>query len=284
MFVTTIGSLLYTQVLVHNSQFLLIASQLLLGVGSGTLGVTRGYVAHVSHKSVRTKFIAWVTALQYAGFTMMPFAGSFLIDYFSKMKPESTTSLSMKFLQINQYNSPGILISILAFVGILLLLYVFVDIHFDSKKNDAKNANEIRVQQTPYLRASPVDLAVLSCMMLNVTTKGSIATLETLGVEIAVDAFHLTPSIAGNIVAVNGCLGVMVLFLYGYWSVLLSEAQVIVSGIIVMMMGFISIICFGKLDVIRTGDNCYSFSMFMIYAVGYPLGHTAAMALFSKRK
>jgi len=84
--------------------YCLIASQFVLGIGSGklvtlfcikeygcsklylcegTLGVTRGYVAHVTTKSQRTRYIAFLTALQYAGFTVMPFVGSFFTSHFS---------------------------------------------------------------------------------------------------------------------------------------------------------------------------------------------------------
>lgn len=76
------GCLLYTQVQRVNSISFLIGSQIVLGIGSATLGVTRGYVAHVTTKQYRTMYIAWLTSLQYAGFTVMPFVGSYFSNYF----------------------------------------------------------------------------------------------------------------------------------------------------------------------------------------------------------
>ena len=45
--------------------------QTVLGVGSATLGVTRAYVAEVTATRQRTTYIAWLTAVQYGGFTGM---------------------------------------------------------------------------------------------------------------------------------------------------------------------------------------------------------------------
>ena len=54
----------------------LILSQTILGLGSGTLGVTRAFVAEVTAQRNRTTYMAWITAVQYAGFTMTPFIGA----------------------------------------------------------------------------------------------------------------------------------------------------------------------------------------------------------------
>lgn len=70
------GTLLYSQVpYVGRSEFLILA-QTTLGIGSGTLGVTRAYVAEISPTRNRTTYMAYLTALQYAGFTVTPFLGS----------------------------------------------------------------------------------------------------------------------------------------------------------------------------------------------------------------
>jgi MFS family permease len=70
------GTFLYTQVLnVGSTQFLIVA-QTVLGVGSGTLGVTRAFVADVTAKRSRTTYMAWITAVQYGGFTVTPFVGA----------------------------------------------------------------------------------------------------------------------------------------------------------------------------------------------------------------
>lgn len=75
-FVLLLGTLCYAQVQNVGRVEFLIVSQTILGIGSGTLGVTRAFVADVTAKRNRTTYMAWSTAVQYAGFTMTPFAGA----------------------------------------------------------------------------------------------------------------------------------------------------------------------------------------------------------------
>jgi len=80
------GCFCYTQVLnVGRPEFLIVA-QTMLGIGSGTLGVTRAFVADVTAKRQRTTYMAWVTAVQYGGFTVTPFVGAI----FNKTLGENT--------------------------------------------------------------------------------------------------------------------------------------------------------------------------------------------------
>ena len=70
------GTLMYTQVQNVGRTEFLILSQTILGIGSGTLGVTRAFVAEVTAQRNRTTYMAWISAVQYAGFTMTPFIGA----------------------------------------------------------------------------------------------------------------------------------------------------------------------------------------------------------------
>lgn len=70
------GEFCYSQILnVGRTEFLIVA-QTLLGIGSGTLGVTRAFVADVTAKRSRTTYMAMITAVQYGGFTVTPFVGA----------------------------------------------------------------------------------------------------------------------------------------------------------------------------------------------------------------
>jgi MFS family permease len=50
----------------------------MMGVGSGSLGVTRSFVVEQCEPKKRTETLAFLTALQYAGFTVSPIIGSWL--------------------------------------------------------------------------------------------------------------------------------------------------------------------------------------------------------------
>jgi len=71
-----LGTLLYAQIQNVGKPEFLIVAQIFLGIGSGTLGVTRAFVAEVTAQRTRTTYMAWITAVQYAGFTVTPFIGA----------------------------------------------------------------------------------------------------------------------------------------------------------------------------------------------------------------
>jgi ceroid-lipofuscinosis MFS transporter 7 len=60
----------------------LIFANIILGIGSGTLGVTLAYVSDVTPCRKRIKYMAGVTAIQYAGTTATPLIGSLFIILF----------------------------------------------------------------------------------------------------------------------------------------------------------------------------------------------------------
>lgn len=74
-----LGTLLYAQAQNVGSPSFLILAQSVLGIGSGTLGVTRAFVAEVTATRTRTRYMMWITAVQYGGFTVTPFFGALFI-------------------------------------------------------------------------------------------------------------------------------------------------------------------------------------------------------------
>ena len=69
------GALAYSQV---RNLVQLFLAQVILGLGCGTLGVTRAYVAESVPRESRTIMLGRLTAMQYAGLTMTSFLGSLL--------------------------------------------------------------------------------------------------------------------------------------------------------------------------------------------------------------
>lgn len=82
------GCLLFGSVYRVGSLYFLVFAQVVLGIGSGTLGVTRAYVAEITATRERTKYIALQTAVQYGGFTVTPIFGSFFIWVFDEKRYE----------------------------------------------------------------------------------------------------------------------------------------------------------------------------------------------------
>lgn len=81
--VLLIGSILFAQVLNVRKQWFALLANVIVGIGSGTLGVTFAYASDVTPKRKRTSYLSWVSAIQYAGTTATPFIGSFFVVLFS---------------------------------------------------------------------------------------------------------------------------------------------------------------------------------------------------------
>lgn len=73
-----LGFVLYAQVENVGHALFLIFAQFILGMGSGTLGVTRAFVAEVTAKRNRTTYMAWITSVEFAGSNVTPFVGALL--------------------------------------------------------------------------------------------------------------------------------------------------------------------------------------------------------------
>jgi len=197
-------------------------------------------------------------------------------------------SYLFSIIALDEYTCPAIFIGALALIAILLLDHCFEDYLFEPTIRSTQKQNiEISTQkesQSLLLGFSKVDLACLGCLLLNVTTKGSISCMETLGIDVAANFFHISPQSAGDVVATNGSLGVFVLFFYGFVSSYFCDIYVVAAGICTMAFGIL-ILIYAKFSVITTfAYQMYASAIFLLYTLGYPIGHTAAMGLFSKRK
>ena len=277
-----IGCLMFAQVVRVQSLFFLVFSQIILGIGSATLGVTRAYVAEITATRQRTTYIAFLTAVQYGGFTVTPIFGA-LFTYLLYGK-----SYEFGFLIFDQYSMAAYFMGMLCIGTLCLLLSCFQSRHRTeprpkSKKSSRRLEQDEVANRITYCNLTVYNAALLGCMLLNVSTKGSIGSFETMGVSFAETHFGLTPALAGLIVSCNGIIGVCSLLSMGFLGRFLTDIQMIIGGIFVCAIGIIS---FAPLTSVEMGASNptihYILGIFMIYGVGYPIGHTAVIGLFSK--
>ncbi len=104
-----------------------------------------------------------------------------------------------------------------------------------------------------------------------------------MGISYAQSHFGLSAATAGTIVSLNGVVGVFSLLSMGHIGRVLTDVQMIIGGITVCALGIIG---FSPLDSLEDGaENAvwkYFVGILMIYGIGYPIGHTAVIGLFSK--
>lgn len=167
-----------------------------------------------------------------------------------------------------------------------MLLYFKDRVRFGTqeqpKKSKKREAIDDHANIITWVGLSVYDCCVLGCMALNVSTKGSIASFETLGISMAESHFDMESSRAGTIVASCGTVGVFSLLCMGYFSRIFTDIQLICGGMLVMATGIVSLT---TLDEVEANPSWrFIFAIFLIYSVGYPIGHTAVIGLFSKSK
>lgn len=282
------GTLVYAQVPNMNSLAALLMAQMILGVGSGTLGVTRAYVADVTAKRTRTKYMARITAFQYGGFTVTPILGA----AFNYMLQDRTYQFG--WFVLNMYTAPAYFMFLVVLSVILCLRTIFHDrqrvvrvasTEQEKSQSVAEQTNETadeRANQRTWMGITVFDCCILGCMLLNISTRGSIASFETLGIAIAQSNFHMISSRAGFIVAMCGACGVVSLLNMGILEENFTDVTIATGGMLVMGVGIASMS--GIHDGVHPPSWLYGLSMFLIYAIGYPIGNTAVIGLFSKSK
>lgn len=191
--------------------------------------------------------------------------------------------------RLNMYTSPAYFMTLVCLITLYCLVVHFADRRCIEPDESTKNKSarrsaieEVADSRTFCGMLTLYDACILGCMLLNVSTKGSIACFETLGIEYAETHFNMLSQQAGMLVATCGTFGVVALLCMGTLEASFSDVQLICGGMIVMGGGIISLL--GVEAGLENSHWRYFFAMFLIYAVGYPIGHTAVIGLFSKSK
>jgi MFS transporter, ceroid-lipofuscinosis neuronal protein 7 len=276
-----LGTFLYAQVQNIGRVEFLIVAQTVLGIGSGTLGVTRAFVADVTARRNRTTYMGLITAVQYGGFTVTPALGAL----FNRMYIGNDVIIGL--FRLNMYTAPAYCMAIIVVFVIVILCIFFRDreridtVTSSSSKKTTKRqiiedySNERVALCCGWLHFTIYDLCIIGCMLLNVATKGSIASFETLGIAIADEYFDMSSSRAGLIIAGCGLCGVIALLNLGILERNFTDVHIIAGGMIVMLAGIFGLLV---LDVnthvgnqTQNSDWGFVISMFLIYGVGYPV-------------
>lgn len=190
------------------------------------------------------------------------------------------------------YTAPAYFMMVVTLFTIGMMLIFFQDRQriatvkeLSQKKSQRRAAIDQLAKETPpYLFGWTIyDAVIMGCMLLNVATKGSIASFETLGISFAESHFDMESAKAGSIVATCGLVGVISLLCMGHITKRFNDVQIITGGMLVMVVGILSLSFLKASDRYYVNPSWrYVVAILMIYGVGYPLGHTAVIGLFSK--
>jgi ceroid-lipofuscinosis MFS transporter 7 len=279
-----IGAVCWGNAYATKSLGFLYFAQFTMGVGSGTLGVTRSYVVEQSLPRYRTEVLALMTALQYAGFTVSPFLGSFL-SFIGKLN--TTTNYW-------GYSLPAYFIALLCLYCFIALFVTFEDLPSKDenlKEKLPKRSSTLEIEasnkdESPKLSAIEQQekqknlLLIIIFIFLNITTKGSIAVYETLASQIAYIDYHISPLLLGCIISTSGAVGTLILLKFKFvTSYLGDDYDVMKFGIGLMILAQFIICSYS--GILASVEQFYV-AVILIYAIAYPVGHTAVLGAFSK--
>ena len=120
------------------------------------------------------------------------------------------------------------------------------------------------------------DMLIYGGFLLNMSTKGTIACFETLGAAYAMTHFSMTSANAGAVFATFGSIGVVSLLSMRVICRFYNDVQIVLGGMSLMM---IACLLFVPAPAGISGLPMFLWAVFLMYAVGYPIGHTAVSAL-----
>lgn len=272
-----IGAILYTRA---DSIFTLILSQICIGFGAGSLGVTRSWVAAHSSKSERTTAMATLSAMQFFGFTVTPFFGSAL-----SVACIDTRVAPIPFLPwfvITKFTAPAYVMCLAFSIAILALLTVFTEPARDPLPR-AKNANTLEdgEEEVPpnTCGCEGSMYALYMGLILNLVTRGVIGSFEAMGTSVA-PQYGFDATDAGFIVSSFGMVGTAQLLFFNCYTSRFKDTQLILAGLFAMLLACIVMVHGERINL--SSEVCYVIAILSIYACGYPVGNTSALGLYSK--
>lgn len=116
------------------------------------------------------------------------------------------------------------------------------------------------------------DMLIYGGFLLNMSTKGTIACFETLGAKYAMTNFDFTSAEAGSTFATFGMVGVGSLLSMRIICRFFNDVQIVLGGMLVMISACVLLL---PNSADAGGLSLFMWSVFLMYSIGYPIGHTA---------
>ena len=289
VFILALGAFLYSQAGSVGKPGFLVLAQAVMGVGGGTLGVTRAYVAEATPKSLRTRYLAYHAAVMYTGFTITPFIGAALVTYF---KNEANIYES-GFVKIDKYTAPAYVLIFFCLVEVIAIAFFLTHekremmprltkkVSSRVKNNTTVPESVCRGQAKGIFGMTVADSAIWFVVILNVVSKGCVTTYETLGTKMAADVFDLDSTAVGYTLGMCGIIGVAILVSFKKLSKTFSDVRMVLGGFFINMIGIAIMTDYGLGDM---HPFRFVLGFFFVFGIGWPVSDTAIIGLFSKCK
>ncbi|KAI6176062.1 hypothetical protein M3Y97_00758200 [Aphelenchoides bicaudatus] len=213
LFLMFVGNLIYIfmEILPFQRRYILLICRFVVGMGSGNVALLRSYAATASHKSDRSRAIAFVTCGQAVGMTLGPAFQLFFTPF-----PYPGISIFGLF-HLNLYTLPAYLACTINVIGVVTLYKIFEENYCDIVEEEKPDEEEGLSSQNRIQNLLPAYdmLAVLICYFTRFIDMFSRTTMETLGSPYSMMMFALDSHRAVKFVSIaQGLVGATTLLTY----------------------------------------------------------------------
>jgi len=238
-----VGNILYA---LYPPPWLLLISRIIVGIGAGTLGQSRGYVSQVTTKEQRTRFVAYLTISQFAGFAVTP-GISILLSFLD------FDLFGVERLEADEYSSAGYLLAVLSAVSIFFVWFIFVDPPKAPSKQAPQEGKSMSARlkdfsnSIPDLFRNPEFRKILLFSGLIFATRTAVAVVETASAQITSSTFNWTSQTLSYYLCGMGVLGTGILIALPHMCKRLGtigEGLLLCVGVFSLALGLILMIPF----------------------------------------
>lgn len=250
------------------NQWMLVISRVIVGFGSATMSVCRAHITRSTLRNERTYHFAYLSALQFIGFAVLPGAGGLLT---------ALPVFDLGPFPFNSYSDAGWVLLLANIVVIGLLITVYDDPPMATRSTIPRKADAESPEQIP--NNEPDYLALSACVLINICFRGVVAQLETVAAPFIMEKFSYSMEGASFLITAMGCVGLIIYLCFKPISRAMSDVNLVLIGLLfATVAGFIFSVFHDYLNL-----PMYIFTLGLIWSIAYPLGQTAVLGLFSKK-
>lgn len=245
----------------------LFFSRIVVGFGSATMSVCRAHLTRAVPSSLRTHHFAYLSALQFIGFAVLPGAGGLLA-----LLPAYDPSSWVKF---NGFTYPAYVLVISNVISIILIYILYLNpLEPSYRRRQAGNSSEEPVERGPDV------FALIVCLLVNVVFRGVVAEFETVSTPFLMEQFGMTYGGASFCISIIGFFGLFVYLGFKPIAKRFTDRTLVFFGLVIVLLGCLPLSVPVLADHMTT--QVYVFCLGLTWSLAYPIGQTAILSLFSK--
>lgn len=248
----------------------LIASRVIVGFGSSTMSVCRAHLTRAVPSSQRTYHFAYLSALQFIGFAVLPGVGGLLA-----MLPELHV---LPFFTLNGFTYPALVLIVCNMLCILVIYSFYFNPPEAAPRRRASPQNGSSSSNDDV--EGPDVFALVVCLLINITFRGIVAELETVCTPFLMEHFDVSYAKASFYISFIGFFGLAVYLGFKPIAKTFSDRSLVVFGLVAVVVGCLPISSTWLSEHMSVG--VYVACLGINWSLAYPVGQTAVLGLFSK--